>query len=176
MAPGERAISCAQEGGSGLSRMSTFDVRRWKLIERYCARSISNLCMIILSRGEEPLVVGGISTVTVSVDDVDAALQLGVDESHSLDVQYSSQIQQYTIAISSKTVYGAYHALESLAQMVRYTPTENQYYIPVPVSIQDAPRFRHRGLMIDTSRHFLPVPSICRIVDSMPTSKLNVMH
>lgn len=35
---------------------------------------------------------------------------------------------------------------------------------------------RFRGLLIDTSRHFLPVATILSIVDAMAYNKLNVLH
>ena len=43
-------------------------------------------------------------------------------------------------------------------------------------SIWDSPRFRHRGLLIDTARHFLPVSIIKSQIDAMEMSKLNVLH
>ncbi|KAH7624918.1 putative Beta-hexosaminidase subunit beta [Nannochloris sp. 'desiccata'] len=43
-------------------------------------------------------------------------------------------------------------------------------------SIWDTPRFRHRGLLIDTARHFLPVSIIKSQIDAMEMSKLNVLH
>lgn len=36
--------------------------------------------------------------------------------------------------------------------------------------------FAHRGLLIDTGRHFLPVSRICRMVEAMAVVKLNVLH
>ena len=46
----------------------------------------------------------------------------------------------------------------------------------VPFHTEDAPRFPHRGLMIDTARHYQPLSSIRAIIDSLPDAKLNVLH
>lgn len=44
------------------------------------------------------------------------------------------------------------------------------------LSINDAPRFRWRGLMIDVARHFQPVETLYPIIDSMAAQKLNTLH
>jgi hexosaminidase len=49
------------------------------------------------------------------------------------------------------------------------------YFLPA-VSIQDEPRFRWRGLLIDSGRHFQPVEVIRRNLDGMAAVKLNVLH
>ncbi|GBP50510.1 Beta-hexosaminidase subunit beta [Eumeta japonica] len=43
-------------------------------------------------------------------------------------------------------------------------------------SIRDWPRHPHRGLLVDTSRHFVTVGGLLRILDAMSYSKLNVLH
>lgn len=42
--------------------------------------------------------------------------------------------------------------------------------------IEDSPRFPHRGMLIDTGRHYLPVPFVRRVVRSLRIHKLNVLH
>ncbi len=44
------------------------------------------------------------------------------------------------------------------------------------VEIKDAPRFRWRGLLVDPARHFLPVPSLKRLLDAMALHKLNTLQ
>ena len=46
----------------------------------------------------------------------------------------------------------------------------------LPITIADGPQYIWRGLMIDTSRHFLSVDTIKRAIDAMLYAKLNVLH
>lgn len=44
------------------------------------------------------------------------------------------------------------------------------------VSIVDAPRFRWRGLMLDSARHFQSPAFVRRLIDAMAAVKLNTLH
>ena len=44
------------------------------------------------------------------------------------------------------------------------------------VKIEDAPRFRWRGMMLDSSRYFWSVDYVKRYLDFMAMHKLNVFH
>jgi hexosaminidase len=46
----------------------------------------------------------------------------------------------------------------------------------IPLLIEDKPSFEFRGLMIDTSRHYLPLNLILKNLDAMAMNKLNVLH
>lgn len=51
------------------------------------------------------------------------------------------------------------------------------YTLPdAPWTIDDAPRFQHRGMLLDSARHFEPVASIKHVIDSAAYAKLNVIH
>uniref|UniRef100_A0A8B9CRB8 Beta-hexosaminidase subunit alpha n=1 Tax=Anser brachyrhynchus TaxID=132585 RepID=A0A8B9CRB8_9AVES len=50
-----------------------------------------------------------------------------------------------------------------------------QYYVN-ETEIVDFPRFPHRGLLLDTSRHYLPLKAILQTLDVMAYNKLNVFH
>lgn len=43
-------------------------------------------------------------------------------------------------------------------------------------AISDAPRFSHRGLLLDTSRHYMTPFTINQVLDGMSYNKLNVFH
>jgi hexosaminidase len=44
------------------------------------------------------------------------------------------------------------------------------------VTIDDAPRFRWRGVMLDVARHFMPVDYVKQLIDWMALHKLNTLH
>ena len=96
--------------------------------------------------------VGTLATLKVSIDNADESHpQLDTDESYTLAVASSGA------SLTAKTVYGALRGLETFSQLVRFDFEDESYVIDgCPWSISDAPRFPHRGLMIDTARHFQP--------------------
>ena len=104
-------------------------------------------------------------------DDEAATLQLNVNESYELSISSSG-----ICTISSQTVWGALHGLETFSQLLERSDTGSVSCSFAPVSISDTPRFTHRGLLIDSSRHFLPTFEIERIIDSITMNKLNVLH
>jgi len=94
-------------------------------------------------------------------------LELNEDETYTLKVSKNK------ISINATTDIGVVYALETLFQLV--TNNENYYFFP-EVSINDDPRFAWRGLMMDVSRHFMPVDVIKRNLDAMTFVKMNVFH
>eukprot|EP01135_Chromosphaera_perkinsii_P001548 Nk52_evm18s207 gene=Nk52_evmTU18s207 len=63
-----------------------------------------------------------------------------------------------------------------LFQQVKEPSMFKGYVMPFRVAINDAPRFPYRGVMIDTSRHFLPLATILTNLDAMSFAKMNIMH
>ena len=111
---------------------------------------------------------GGTAQIIVAAASDGAAVQ-GIDE----DESYKLDISAEAIHIQAPTTAGALHALETLVQLVQ--PASGGYAIPA-VTVQDQPRFRWRGLMIDCSRHFEPMDVLKRNIDAMAAVKLNVFH
>ena len=94
-------------------------------------------------------------------------LALGEDESYRLTITSDG------IALQAATDIGALRGLETFLQLL--TLDENGVTVP-EIAIYDQPRFPWRGLMIDSSRHFMPVEMVKRNLDGMAAVKLNVLH
>jgi hexosaminidase len=122
---------------------------------------------------------GVVTSCVLTVDSQDESHpDLGTDESYTLDIPSSpSSSSPLLCSIRSSTIYGAMRALESFSQLVEFDFETRAYGVAhAPWFISDKPRFPHRGLMVDTARHFQPVSSLLQIVDSLPFAKLNVLH
>ncbi len=89
------------------------------------------------------------------------------------DESYRLEITGANITITAANPLGAMHGLQTLLQLVQLDA--HGFYIPAG-TIEDHPRFAWRGLMLDTSRHFMPIEVIERNLDGMEAVKLNVFH
>jgi hexosaminidase len=106
--------------------------------------------------------------VTLQVAGPGQAIQ-GVDE----DESYKLNVTPQGATLKAATDVGAMRGLETFLQLVNM---ENGSCLVPAVSIDDAPRFRWRGLLVDVVRHFEPVDEVERTLDAMVIAKLNVFH
>ena len=93
--------------------------------------------------------------------------ELGEDESYSLDISSSAG------RLNATTPLGIMRGLHTFLQLVE---TSSDGFAVPAVTIHDQPRFPWRGLMIDSSRHFIPLDVLKRNLDGMAALKLNVFH
>ncbi|WP_426671265.1 beta-N-acetylhexosaminidase [Mucilaginibacter sp. McL0603] len=92
---------------------------------------------------------------------------IGVDESYSL------KVNEKQIVLNAVTSIGALRGLQTIIQLC--DKDENGYYFPLIV-IDDSPRFKWRGLMIDVARHFISFEEMKKNIDAMAAVKMNVLH
>lgn len=124
------------------------------------------------SKVDDSLLLQGIHVVVLSESD---ELQYDIDESYKLLIHPEGK-QNYA-HIEAATVYGALHALQTFSQLVHFNFKSRKLVLSqIPWTITDKPRFSYRGLLIDTSRHYQPLPMIKKVIDSMAYAKLNVLH
>lgn len=101
-------------------------------------------------------------------------LTLETDESYNLTISGSNFL------LSANSYAGFLRGLDTFSQIVTAVPGSNgstTYVLPFgPIYIRDYPRFPHRGVMIDTARHFITTDNIMTILDGMLFTKLNVLH
>lgn len=94
---------------------------------------------------------------------------------------YKLDINSHSIQITAQQPAGVFYAVQSLLQLL---PVEIespsvvnniQWKIPA-VTIEDAPRFAYRGVMLDVARHYMALDSVKRIIDLLAKQKNNRFH
>ena len=78
--------------------------------------------------------------------------------------------------IESRTQTGLYYGAMTAAQLLASEAKDGAAVELSGVHIEDSPRFKWRGLMLDPARHFLPVDDVKRIIEQMGQHKLNMLH
>lgn len=91
------------------------------------------------------------------------------------DESYSLEITEKGMAVlNASEVWGALRGLETFSQLI-YQNSAGTFVVHV-TTVEDSPRFQHRGLLLDTSRHFLSVGVLKKNLDIMSQNKMNVFH
>ncbi|XP_068618270.1 chitooligosaccharidolytic beta-N-acetylglucosaminidase [Battus philenor] len=118
--------------------------------------------------------------VYLTVRSSSLTLSWETDEEYFLDLQNKGD--RVLVRITAETVYGARHGLESFTQLAASDRPvfSNQYQCGLQIvagaKIRDKPVYKHRGLVLDTSRNFIPMKNIKKMIDGMATTKMNVFH
>jgi|HubBroStandDraft_6_1064221.scaffolds.fasta_scaffold02495_4 hexosaminidase len=161
----------AQQGRLAVtpSFAATADKFRDARLDAAIGRSLDRIkAQIAISIPASPALDNAPAALLVTVEGAGEAIQSSdEDESYSLEVTATGA------HLSAATVVGAMHGLATLEQLVQSDATGS--FISA-VSIQDAPRFRWRGLMIDCARHFISIEVLKHALDGMAAVKLNVFH
>jgi len=93
--------------------------------------------------------------------------QLGDNESYQLEITTDQ------IMLRSEASVGLLRGLATLAQLVG--SLKNDAEVPL-LTIEDAPRYAWRGLLLDVVRHWLPKSAVLRTLDALAAVKMNVLH
>ncbi|ROW16184.1 hypothetical protein VPNG_01886 [Cytospora leucostoma] len=100
------------------------------------------------------------------------ATAFDVDESYKLSISEDGAAK-----LSANSTFGILHGLETFSQLFYEHSTGNAWYlVNAPIEIEDSPVHGHRGLLLDTARHWFPVADIKRTIDGLSYSKLNKLH
>ncbi len=98
----------------------------------------------------------------------------------SAPVQNAQEDESYRLTVTplgarldAPNPLGVMHGMETFLQLVSLDATG--FGVPA-VTIEDHPRFPWRGLMLDVSRHWIPLADVKRTLDGMASVKLNVFH
>jgi hexosaminidase len=110
--------------------------------------------------------------ISLKIDD--SAARLGAEG-------YKLEVTAGGITITAADSAGLFHGIQTLRQLLppavfRKAKVEGVPWAVPCVTITDSPRFRWRGLLVDTARHFMPKSDILKFIDAMAVHKFNSLQ
>ena len=115
-----------------------------------------------------PQAKGSRSRLTVRTATASKPVQdVGEDESYILKITAAGA------TLTAPNPLGVLRGMQTFLQLIHQ---DDKGFVLDAVTIHDKPRFPWRGLMLDSSRHFQPMPQLREELDAMEFVKLNVLH
>ena len=105
-------------------------------------------------------------------------VSLRVEKVEAVEAEgYELTISSDGILIEASDEAGVFRGLTTLRWMMPSEGWEKHSAWIVPeVHVRDAPRFEHRGLLLDCCRHFMEPEFVKEMIDLLALHKMNVLH
>jgi hexosaminidase len=91
----------------------------------------------------------------------------GAPESYRIDADAAS------VVVTGADAAGLFYGVQTLGQLI--ARSADGFELPA-VTVQDAPRFAYRGVMLDVARHFFSVETVKAYIDRAASLKFNALH
>lgn len=99
-------------------------------------------------------------------------LKLGLQ--HANPEAYRLAVTDEGVTIEAPTEAGVFYGVQTLRKSL---PVVREAEVVMPaVVVNDEPRFSHRGMMLDVSRHFFALDSVKRYIDLLALHNINRFH
>ena len=103
-------------------------------------------------------------------------LSIRVDQNISeAPESYRLKIDPQGIEITGSDQAGTFYGIQTLLQILETSKIENVQTVKSMI-IEDSPRFKWRGMLLDVARHMFPADFIKRYIDIIAAHKMNVFH
>lgn len=180
--------SCGS-GGSNSTTVADYEVIPLPgeiIASEGAAFTLSSATKIIFPEGNEKMQRNaaflseylGISTgirpaITTATSEQNAIiLSLGLD--HENSEAYRIAVTGETIRIQGASEAALFYGIQTLRKSI---PVGNYKSVSfTPATINDAPRFGHRGMMLDVARHFQSVTFVKKFIDLLALHNINRFH
>lgn len=116
----------------------------------------------------------GIRPKTTTAVEEQNAVILSIGLQHENPEAYRIQIDGETIRIEGASEAAVFYGIQTLRKSVPIGDYGNITFNPV--TINDAPRYTHRGMMLDVSRHFQSVDFVKKYIDLLALHNINRFH
>ena len=118
----------------------------------------------------------GYSITDSGSDEAHTRLSINIDHHITQTPEsYNLKIDPQGIDIIGSDYAGIFYGLQTLVQILETTKINNSTAV-TSVLIEDRPRFRWRGMLLDVGRHMFPADFIKRYIDIIAAHKMNVFH
>ena len=110
------------------------------------------------------------------------AIGLRIDAANTTigDEGYEINSTPDSVVVVARTSAGLFHGVQTIRQLLPWSVEHRAAFsrrLTIPAGrVVDSPRFEWRGMMLDVSRHFLPVRDVKRFIDLLSLYKLNRLH
>lgn len=113
-------------------------------------------------------------TLSVVPGKAKKGIRLVLDKKVSGEEAYTIMVDKKGVTIAGSTPKGVFYGVQTLRKSL---PVGAATVVRLPsVKISDSPRFVHRGMMLDCSRHFFPLEFVKRYIDLIAMHNMNVFH